>query len=41
VPRYLYIGEALEGTYSIQLTLPGVSMPLSSTLYNFWEKHRG
>jgi hypothetical protein len=30
VPRYLYIGEALEGTYSIQLSLPGVSMPLST-----------
>ncbi len=31
VPRYLYIGEALEGTYSIQIALPGVSMPLSTT----------
>lgn len=28
---YLYIGEALGGTYSIQLALPGVSMPLSTT----------
>ncbi len=31
VPRYLYIGEALGGTYSIQLALPGISMSLSTT----------
>ena len=31
VPRYLYIGEALGGTYSIQLALPGFPLPLSMT----------
>lgn len=30
VPRYLHIGKALEGSYSIQAALPGVSMPLST-----------
>ena len=30
-PHYLYIGKALGGTYSIQLALPGISMPLSTT----------
>lgn len=29
-PSYLYIGEALGGTYSLQLTLPGFPMPLSA-----------
>lgn len=30
-PGYLYIGQALAGTYSIQLALPGFPMPLNTT----------
>jgi len=30
-PRYLYIGEACGGTYSIQLALPGSPLPLNMT----------
>jgi hypothetical protein len=30
-PRYLYIGKALRGTYSIQLALSGFPLPLNTT----------